>query len=104
MNLLPASAQGAIQLDNRRQFIAPQPGDLKQIAFIAHTVRGPIHFSIGQKDAGREMTLQVPKEIEADLILEARQEISLPPGREPAPPGCRSYRLPRGETVTLSFI
>ena len=84
--------------------IAPQPGDLKQIAFIAHTVRGPIHFSIGQKDAGREMTLQVPKEIEADLILEARQEISLPPGREPAPPGCRSYRLPRGETVTLSFI
>ena len=81
--------------------IAPQPGDLNQIAFLAHTVRGPIHFSTRRTDAGREMTLRTPTEIEAELILEAREKVSLPPGREPAPAGCRSYRLPKGEAVTL---
>ncbi len=81
--------------------IAPQPGALNQIAFLAHTVRGPIHFSTRRTDAGREMTLKTPTEIEAELILEAREKVSLPPGREPAPAGCRSYRLPKGEAVTL---
>ena len=83
--------------------IAPQPGDLKQIACQAHTVRGTIHFTVSKTGAGRELKLEVPAEIEAELILEAREKVPLPAGREPAPPGCRSYRLPRGEAVTLQI-
>jgi hypothetical protein len=83
--------------------IAPQPGDLKQIACQAHTVRGTIHFAVNQAGAGRELKLEVPAEIEAELILEAREKVPLPAGHEPAPPGCRSYRLPRGEAVTLQL-
>ncbi len=83
--------------------IAPQPGDLKQIACLAHTVRGPIHFSMNQSGAGRELILRIPANIEAELILEAREKVPLAPGREPAPTGCLSYRLPKGETLTLSL-
>jgi hypothetical protein len=81
--------------------IAPQPGDLKQIAFQAHTVRGPISFSLKPAGAGHELRLQVPAAIEAELILDERENVLLPPGREPAPPGCKSHRLPKGEMVTL---
>jgi hypothetical protein len=49
----------------------------------------------------RELTLFVPAEIEAELILDAREKVALAAGREPAPRGCRSYALPRGETVKL---
>jgi hypothetical protein len=48
--------------------------------------------------------LRVPAEIEAGLILEAREKVPSPTGREPAPPGCLPYRLPKGETVTLPLI
>ena len=81
--------------------IAPQPGDLKQIACQAHTVRGTIHFAVNQTEAGCELKLEVPAEIEAELILEAGKKVPLPAGRESAPPGCRSYRLPRGEAITV---
>jgi hypothetical protein len=84
--------------------IAPQPGDLEQTACEAHTVRGPIRFSVKQAGAGRALTLRVPEEIEAELILEAREKVPLPAGREPAPPGCLPYRLPKGETATLSLM
>jgi hypothetical protein len=83
--------------------IAPQPGDLKQIAFQAHTVRGTIHFAVNPAGAGRELNLLAPPEIEAELILDAREKVTLPEGREPAPSGCRSYRLPRGEAVTVTL-
>jgi len=95
MGLRPTSAGYATCV------IAPQPGDLKQIACQAHTVRGTIHFAVNQAGAGRELKLEVPAEIEAELILDASERVPLPAGREPAPPGCRSYRLPRGEAVTL---
>ncbi len=81
--------------------IAPQPCDVKQIACEAHTVHGPIRYSVKQVASGRELALQVPAEIEAELILEVGENLPFPLGHEPAPPGCRSYRLPKGETVKL---
>jgi len=81
--------------------IAPQPCDLKQLECQAQTVRGPIGFSLKLESAGRELKLMVPAEIDAELILETGEDAPLPPGKEPAPAGCRSYRLPKGETVTL---
>ena len=83
--------------------IAPQLGDLKQIACVAHTVRGPIRFSAKQAGTNHELILHVPSEIEAELILDEREHVALPAGRESVPPGCRPYRLPGGETVTLSL-
>jgi len=83
--------------------LAPQPGDLKEISCQAHTVRGPIHFAARRTAAGRELTLGIPVEIEAEVILDARDAVNLPPGREPTPAGCKSYRLPRGQTLTLSL-
>jgi hypothetical protein len=84
--------------------IAPQPGDLKEIACQAHTVRGAIDFSVRQTGGGRELRLRVPAEIEAELILDAREKVTLPAGRELAPTGCVAYRLPRGEAVTLALL
>jgi hypothetical protein len=81
--------------------IAPQPCDLKQIECQAWTVRGPISFSLKRESAGRELKLMVPAEIDAELILEASEDVGLSPGKEPAPTGCRSYRLPKGKIVTL---
>lgn len=83
--------------------IAPQLGDLKQIACEAHTVRGAIRFSAKQSGEGSELTLQVPVEIQAELILDAGETVPLPSGHQPAPQGFRSYQLPRGEEVTLSL-
>jgi hypothetical protein len=81
--------------------LAPQLGDLDEIACTAHTVRGAIQFSAKRTAAGREITLFVPAEIQADLILNARENVALPEGHEPAPPGLKSYALPRGKTVTV---
>jgi hypothetical protein len=83
--------------------LAPQVGDIKQIACEAHTVRGTIRFEAIQTSAGRELTLFVPKEIAAELILDSHSKVTLPEGHEPAPPGCRSYALPRGEMVTVTI-
>jgi len=79
--------------------LAPQLGDLDQIACNAHTVRGTIRFAARKSGAGRELTLFVPAEIQAELILDEREKVALPAGREPAPPGCKSYALPKGESV-----
>jgi alpha-L-rhamnosidase len=86
-----------------RCVIAPQLGDLKQIACVAHTLRVPIQFSAQQVGSGHELTLQIPPEIEAELIADAREDVSLPPGRQLAPAGCRAYRLPGGKAITLAL-
>jgi hypothetical protein len=83
--------------------LAPQLGDLEEIACQAHTVRGAIRFAAKNSGAGQELTLFVPAEIQAELILDAREKVALPPGREPAPPGCKSYALPKAETVVVTI-
>ena len=47
------------------------------------------------------MTLFVPAAIQAEVILDAREKVSLAPGIEPAPRGCKSYRLPPDEAVKI---
>jgi alpha-L-rhamnosidase len=81
--------------------LAPQLGDLKEIACEAHTVRGTIRFAAREAGEGREITIFVPPKIAAELILDAREKVELPAGSEAAPPGCRSYALPRGVMVTV---
>ena len=83
--------------------IAPQPGDLHDISFTAHTVRGPIHFAIRTSASRREMSLAIPATMQAELILDARHAVNLPAGRESAPPNCRAYQLPGGQTVTIAL-
>ena len=46
-------------------------------------------------------TIFVPAGIAAELILDAREKVELAAGSEAAPPGCRSYALPRGVMVTV---
>ena len=84
-----------------RCVLTPQLGDLKEIACEAHTVRGTIRFAAREAGAGRELTIFVPAGIAAELILDAREKVELPEGSEVAPPGCRSYALPRGVMVTV---
>ena len=83
--------------------IAPQPGDLTEISFTAHTVRGPIHFAIRPSGSRRELSLAVPATMQTELILDARYAVNLPPGRESAPENCRAYKLPSGEAVTVAL-
>ncbi len=82
--------------------LEPQLGDLGEIACRAHTVRGTIRFSAKRAGAGRQLRLFVPAEIRAELIVDAGISLELPPGSEPAPPGTRSYALPKGETVVVT--
>jgi len=83
--------------------LEPQLGDLGEIACQAHTVRGTIRFAAKRAGGGREMTLFVPAEMEAELILDAGEKVKLPTGRQAAPPGCKSWALPRGESVTVTI-
>ena len=84
--------------------LAPQLGDLEHIACEAHTIRGTIRFSGKKVDDGHELMIFVPAEIQVELILDAREKVTLSPGREPAPPGCRSYQLPGGKTTMLTLL
>lgn len=73
--------------------IRPQPAGLEMLELTAHTVRGPLGFSIHGKPGRRELTLEVPPGCEAELVVHPAEALNLPRmavGR---------YRLPAGRCV-----
>jgi len=79
----------------------PQLGDLKQVALVAHTVRGGIRFAAKQRGTGCELTIFIPAGIHAELVLPSGGEIGLPAGDEIAPANFTSYVLPAGKEVII---
>ena len=83
--------------------LAPQIGDLEQIAFDSpHRARPDTVFR-KTDSTGRELTLLVPKEIQAELILDAHDKVSLPEGHDRRPPVAELCSAARDNvTVTMA--
>jgi hypothetical protein len=81
--------------------IRPQLGDLKQLDLVTRTIRGPIHFSARGPLGQRRIEIEVPRGIEAELVVPEAENISLPPAAGTAPVGCKRYRLPTASRVSL---
>jgi alpha-L-rhamnosidase len=87
----------------RRVEIRPQPEDLSQLELIARTVRGPLVFrSLGNR-GNRELTLELPKGCEGEVILPEQETTDLVLLKEEAPPGHSRWALPAGASVTLKL-
>ncbi len=87
----------------KRVEVRPQPADLSQLELVARTVRGPLVFrSLGNR-GNRELTLELPRGCEGEIILPEREAVNLTPLKEKAPPGTRRYALPAGTSVTLNL-
>ena len=75
--------------------IRPQLADLELLELTAHTVRGPIGFNAQGKPGRRELTLDVPSNCEAELVVHPSETLELPrlaAGR---------YRLPAGRSSVV---
>ena len=81
--------------------IRPQLGDLGDLDVVAYTVKGPIGCVAKRTDTGHALTLSVPDQIAAELILPVGAEPGLPRLYPDHPLGLQRYRLPSGQSVTL---
>jgi hypothetical protein len=87
----------------RRVELRPQPADLSQLELVARTVRGPLVFrSLGNR-GNRELTLELPKGCEGEVVLPERETVDLVPLKEKAPLGLKRWGLPAGAAVTLKL-
>ena len=83
--------------------IRPQPADLSQLELVARTVRGPLVFrSLGNR-GNRELTLELPKGCEGEIVLPERETIDLILLKEKAPLGHSRWAIPAGASVTLKL-
>ncbi|HUU39062.1 MAG TPA: alpha-L-rhamnosidase N-terminal domain-containing protein [Candidatus Desulfaltia sp.] len=83
--------------------IRPQPAGLSQLELVARTVRGPLVFrSLGNR-GNRELTLELPKGCEGEIVLPERETIDLILLKEKAPLGHSRWAIPAGASVTLKL-
>ena len=57
--------------------IRPQPGDLELIELTTHTAKGAITFICKGKKGKRELMLEIPEGMKAELILDKKEKVSL---------------------------
>ena len=57
--------------------IRPQPGDLEKVELSVHTPKGAIRFSCNGAKGKRELQLDIPQGITAELLLDKRERIAL---------------------------
>jgi hypothetical protein len=87
----------------RRVEIRPQPADLSQLELVARTVRGPLVFrSLGNR-GNRELSLELPKGCEGELVLDEKETVGLVLAAKQAPAGPRRYLLPAGKEARLQL-
>jgi hypothetical protein len=85
----------------RRVEVRPQPADLEELELTAFTVRGPVHFHSRGKMGDRELTVEMPKECDGELVLSEKETVGLTPLPRQTPTGPRRYALMAGEEITL---
>ncbi len=87
----------------KRVELRPQPADLSQLELVARTVRGPLVFrSLGNR-GNRELTLDLPKGCEGEIILPELESVDLALLKEKAPLGHKRWAVPAGVSVTLKL-
>jgi hypothetical protein len=87
----------------RRVEVRPQPADLSQLELVARTVRGPLVFRLLGNRGNRELSLEMPKACEGEIVLPEEEAVDLTPIPKPDEPGLRRYGLPAGQAVSLSL-
>jgi len=83
--------------------IRPQPADLRRLDLTLRTVRGDIHFTSSGLPGDRELTLEVPPTVQATLLLDPRERVTLDPVQETPGEKFRTFVLPAGKRVTLAL-
>jgi alpha-L-rhamnosidase len=87
----------------KRVELRPQPADLSQLELVARTVLGSLLFrSLGNR-GNRELTLELPKGCEGELVLPERETVDLVPLKGNAPFGLKRLAIPAGAAVTLKL-
>jgi hypothetical protein len=76
--------------------LRPQLGDLPDLAVVAHTPRGPVHFRARREAGGHRVEVRLPGTCEAELLLPTGTPPPYPDLGPAAFPGVRRYRLPVG--------
>ena len=80
----------------KRVEIRPQLGGLEELELIAHTVRGPLHFSVRGPAGARDLNIKLPPDCEGEFILPQQESVSLDriagprPQRSTRATGCRA--------------
>jgi hypothetical protein len=87
----------------KRVEIRPQPEDLSQLELVARTVSGPLLFrSLGNR-GNRELTMDLPKGCEGEIVLPEQETVTLIPMARKDELGLRRYSLPAGQATTLKL-
>jgi hypothetical protein len=81
--------------------IRPQPADLGELTLTARTVLGDIHFSTRGGIGDRTLELEIPRRMEATLLLNRRELPDLTPVPEENRKGLKGYRIPPGKPVRI---
>jgi alpha-L-rhamnosidase len=88
----------------KRVELRPQLGDLKDLEFTVHTVRGPIQFRALGDPGNREMGIGLPQGCAGEIVLRNEEKVPLEPAPGSVPPGHRRFRLPAGVETRFRFI
>ena len=75
--------------------IWPQLGGLPKLRVAVHTPLGPIIVQADGPPTHREVTVTVPKGVQAELVVSAQETVSLPRV------GVGRYKLPSGQATAL---
>ena len=76
--------------------LRPQLGDLPDLAVVAHTPRGPVHFRAWRAAGGHRVEVRLPETCEAELLLPTGTPPPYPDLGPAVFPGVRRCRLPAG--------
>jgi hypothetical protein len=73
---------------------------LQELDLIVHTPHGPLHFTSQAEGEGSRLTLDIPSQVEAELVIPESfaASISLPAGSTAMEPGLRCFELKSGTT------
>ena len=76
--------------------LRPQLADLSDLETISHTPRGPVEFKAHREGATHHISVKLPPNCEAELLLPANVPSAFPPLTPDGPAGTKRYRLPSG--------
>jgi hypothetical protein len=76
--------------------LRPQLGDLPDLQAVAYTPRGPVEFKAHRDGATHRISVKLPQDCDAELLLPATVAVPFAPLAPDAAPGLKRYRLPAG--------
>ncbi len=91
----------AIEPGFARCEIRPQLADIERLDLVAHTVRGPIHFTSQRPLGNRNVNITLPGGCEGQLVVNGKEKLKLEKLSATAPSGCSRYRLPAGKQTSI---